>query len=276
MKSKLIKELLAAITSVKETQSDVILDLNDDNKESVYDELLIPLMNLTNSDTVKQLHDKLEFLINGDVDSEDHAALSESLVNYVLDDESDSNFSEEVSNLVVNCMAVLNKFNELTVDVDDDKKEDALAAIDTDLVDLINIESEDNEDATDEESDATDEDATDEESDKSEDIVEDTKSEAGEMPDEEEMPEGEGEEMPAEGEGENEMETEPEDEAEEPTGVVLEIVPTSEQVDETPWGEVNKVELKNVVMGALEQNEENKKAVDEIFALVKSYDKMGD
>jgi hypothetical protein len=264
MKSKLIKELLAAITSVKETQSDVILDLNDDNKESVYDELLIPLMNLTNSDTVKQLHDKLEFLINGDVDSEDHAALSESLVNYVLDDESDSNFSEEVSNLVVNCMAVLNKFNELTADVDDDKKEDALAAIDTDLVDLINIESEDNEDATDEESD------------ESEDIVEDTKSEAGEMPDEEEMPEGEGEEMPTEGEGENEMETEPEDEAEEPTGVVLEIVPTSEQVDETPWGEVNKVELKNVVMGALEQNEENKQAVDEIFALVKSYDKMGD
>jgi hypothetical protein len=29
-------------------------------------------------------------------------------------------------------------------------------------------------------------------------------------------------------------------------------------------------------MGAMDQNEENKQAIDEIFALVKSYDKMGD
>jgi hypothetical protein len=250
MKSKLIKELLAAITSVKETQSDVILDLNDDNKESVYDELLIPLMNLTNSDTVKQLHDKLEFLINGDVDSENHATLSESLVNYVLDDESDNNFSDEVHNLVVNCIAVLNKFNELTSDADD-KKEDALSSIDNDLVDLINVKTdteEDEESTSEKTEEATSEKDEESTSEKDEEDVTDTKddnksdeedtskksvnSESTESPDENQSEEEDIE--PDDVDQSEEEDIEPDDETEEPTGMLLEIIPTSEQVDETP------------------------------------------
>ena len=71
MKLKLIKELLGVLTGVKESNNDITLDINDENKESVYSELLIPLMNLTNSDTVEALHNKLDFLINGNVDSDE-------------------------------------------------------------------------------------------------------------------------------------------------------------------------------------------------------------
>lgn len=251
MKSKLTKELLAVLMSVKSDNNDVTLEMNDDNKESVYNELLIPLMNLTNSDTVKQLREKLDFLINGNVDSDDHVEFATTLVNYILDDEeSDANFSDELHALLVNCMATLNTFNEIiSKEEDDNKKENALDAIESEVLTFMNsiVKPEEKEVET-----------------KTEDV--DDKKEAGDM--EEEDPAN-----PA-----PEPTPDPEEQpVEEPTGeATLTIVPASEQVDETPWGEINKVELKNTIQAALDESEANKTVVDEVFALVKSYDKQGD
>ena len=253
MKSKLIKELIAVLAGVKESQSDVTLDLTEDNKQFVYSELLIPLMNLTNADDISQLHEKLEFLINGDADSSDYTELAKTLVNYILDDEeNDTNFSEELNSLIVNCVAVLNTFNEMK-NSSEEGKESPLMTLNSEIIELINEEDKVNvTNEKDENGDAA-----------SDSLVNETNNEAGAV-------EGE--------EGETEVDDdENEDEDDEPTGeATLSIVSATEKVDETPWSEINKVELKNVVKAALDESEANKAVVDEVFALVKSYDKVGD
>lgn len=241
MKSKLVKELLAALRNIKESQSDVTLDMNDENKESVYNELLIPLMNLTNADDVNQLHSKLEFLINGDTNSEEYATVASALVDYILDDdESETNFSDELNSLLINCMAVLNTFNELN---SGDNKESALLNINNEIIAIMNSQTENQQEDT--------------------VIPEETKNEAAGDPGavEEELPPVEVEEEEVEPEG---------------TGATMTIVSATEEVDETPWSDVNKIELKNLIKEAVDANEENKAVVDEVFALVKSYDKVAD
>ncbi len=184
MKSKLIKELLAVINGIKESDEKTELDLNDSNKESVYSELLIPLMNLTNSDTVKDLHTKLELIINGDADTDEHAELTESLVNYILDDdESDANFSDELNSLVVNCVAVLNQFNIMVDEIeDDDKKEDALTALNDEIIELMNSTKEDLENTDETNDTSTDDDTKDKDETKADvdDLNKDSNNEAGE------------------------------------------------------------------------------------------------
>lgn len=245
MKSKLIKDLLAVLNGVKESQGDVTLDLNTENKESVYSELLIPLMNLTNSDSIEQLHTKLEFLVNGDSATDEHTEMCETLVKFILDDEdSDSNFSETLNSVIINCVAVLNTFNEMKESTD--KKESVFTDMDTEIVAIINtqkIETNNEEGTT--------------------DLVEDSKNEAGGDPATKE------EEEPV-------VPAEPEVEEEETGGPTLTIIAAADEVDETPWNEVNKVELKNVLMEALSASDDNKAVIDEVFALVKSYDKVGD
>jgi hypothetical protein len=198
MKSKLVKELLVALMNIKESQSDVTLDMNDENKESVYNELLIPLMNLTNSDDVKELHSKLEFLINGDTNTDEYAVMAKSLVDYILDDdESDTNFTEELNSLLVNCMAVLNTFNELN---GDDNKESALLNINEEIIAIMNTNKEE---------------------------------EVSAVPQEDEKKEAAGD--PATEEEVEEEPTETEEVEEEPTGAAtMTIVSAEEEVDETP------------------------------------------
>jgi len=247
MKSKLIKELLTVLASVKEKQGDVTLDMNEDNKESVYSELLIPLMNLTNADDVAQLHERLEFLINGDIDSSDYAELAGTLVNYILDDEeNDSNFSDELQSLIVNCVAVLNSFNEMKTG-STDGKEDAFAVLNSEIIEILNKE----------------EDNTTSEEGASDALSTDSNSEAAVPSAEEEEPV-----VP--------VEPEPEPEGDAAGGPTLSIVAAADKVDETPWTDVNKVELKNLVKAALDESEANQAVVDEVFALVKSYDKVSD
>lgn len=251
MKSKLIKELLSVLATVKEKQSDVTLDMTEDNKQSVYSELLIPLMNLTNADDIAQLHERLEFFINGDSDSSDYAEMATTLVNYILDDDgSEANFSEELNSLVVNCIAVLNTFNEMKAETTEEGATPVLDVINAEITELLKID--DVEDETPSEDDAQGTDA----------LSGESKNEAGTMEEEEEP------------EPEPEPEATPEDEGgAEPT---LELIDPTSEVDETPWGEVNKVELKNVLKAALEESEGNKAVIDEVFALVKSYDKPAD
>lgn len=253
MKSKLIKELLAVLMNVKSTQGDVTLDMNADNKESVYSDLLIPLMNLTNADTIEQLHERLEFLINGDIDTSDHAEMASTLVNYILDDDgSDANFSEELNSLIVNCIAVLNTFNEIKSSTDEGSAS-LLTTMNDEILAVMN------EQEVADEADKTPEDGKDGEA-PADALATDSKNEAAPMTEEEEPVEEVVE--PAEGTADAE-----------PT---LSVVAATEEVDETPWNEVNKVELKNMVKDALDASEGNKAVVDEVFALVKSYDKPGD
>jgi hypothetical protein len=241
MKSKLINELLNVLANVKETQADVTLDLSEDNKESVYNELLIPLMNLTNADDIDQLHKQLEFLINGDVDSSDYDELATTLVNYILDDESaEAKFSDELNSLIINCVAALNAFNDMKDQTE--PQEFNLDRINSEVLELLKAE-----DAT--------ETPTDEVKPEEgvSDALTDSKNEAAAV---------EGEEEPAvepeapEGEG-----------GAEPT---LELVDPASEVDDTPWAEINKVELKNTLVAALEESEGNMMIVNEVFALVKS------
>lgn len=253
MKSKLIKELLSVLASVKEKQSDVALDMNDDNKESVYNELLIPLMNLTNADDIAQLHERLEFFVNGDTDSSDYAEMATTLVNYILDDDgSESNFSKELNSLVVNCIAVLNTFNEMKAEQVEEGATPILDVINAEVIELLKADDVQDEEDNKEEVENQPADV----------LTEGSKNEAGTM--EEEDPEEEPEPEPEAPEGEGDAE---------PT---LELVDPTAEVDETPWGEVNKVELKNLLKTALEESEGNKAIIDEVFALVKSYDKPGD
>lgn len=241
MKLKLIKELLAVLNSVKETQSDVTLDMNNDNKESVYSELLIPLMALTNSDDVNKFHTTLEFLMNGNTESAEHIELCNTLVNFILDDDdSDANFSETLNSLMVNCMAVLNTFNELKDSTD--KKESALVDINDELIALMNTLEKPEDEVK----------------------IEDNKEAGGDPSVPEEDPELDPAADPTE------------EEVEETEGPTLEIVGADVEVDETPWGEVNKVELKNTIKAAVDESDDNNVIVDEVFALVKSYDKIAD
>ena len=108
--SKLIKVLIKELNDIKEKSNDASLDFSN-NKEAIYDDLLIPLMNLTNSDSLTALYDCLNAIINESQESEKFINIANLLVKYIMNDtntESDSNINQEFNDLMLNCVAVFN------------------------------------------------------------------------------------------------------------------------------------------------------------------------
>jgi len=116
--SKLLTVLIKKLNSVKESSQDVTLDFSE-NKEAVYEDLLIPLMNLTKSSDLTQLHDSLNVIINDPQDSEKFTEIGDLLVNYLMEDNKDDDngdLYEEFDNLMLNCMAIFNSLKKAIVE----------------------------------------------------------------------------------------------------------------------------------------------------------------
>jgi hypothetical protein len=132
--NKLLTVLIKKLNGVKESSNDVTLDFSG-NKESVYEDLLIPLMNLTKSDDLTQLHNNLNVIINESNDSEEFVTVANLLVGYLMDDnkdsDDDSDLYEEFDNLMLNCMAIFNSLNEAIND-------NNISAMNIELTEYIN------------------------------------------------------------------------------------------------------------------------------------------
>ena len=142
--SKLLTVLIKKLNGVKESSKDVTLDLSG-GRESVYEDLLIPLINLTKSDDLVQLYNSLSIIINDSPESEAFTNIAELLIKYLMedskDDDVDADLYEEFDNLMLNCMAI---FNSLKEAIDND----TISVMNKELTTYINskfkIEHEDN------------------------------------------------------------------------------------------------------------------------------------
>lgn len=109
--SKLLTVLINKLNSVKESSKDITLDFSK-GKESVYEDLLIPLMNLTESEDLTQLHDNLNILINeSESKSEDFKKITDALIQYIMEDtdnEDGADLYDEFENIMLNCVAMFN------------------------------------------------------------------------------------------------------------------------------------------------------------------------
>ena len=88
MNKKLINFLIKKLKEINDEKEDIKLNLED--KESVYDDLLIPLMSLMKSDNLNDLQSKINILIN-EHDNEDFKNIANDLINYILSDEKNTN-----------------------------------------------------------------------------------------------------------------------------------------------------------------------------------------
>lgn len=232
--SKLLKVLISKLDEIKKDNSKITLDLS--NKENVFEDLLIPLMNLTKTDSLTELYNKLDIIINNaDTKNSEFTDIAEKLVAYVMEDTNNesNDIYDEFSSLMSNCMAI---YNTLKKSID----ENAIDSMNFDIAEYINTKI--NKD---------DEESEPEESKNSKDNV-------------------------------NDKEETEDDKTETPIDAKLNIIPSDKEVDDTPWGEVNKIEIKNKLKDNIDaaksedEKTEAKAAIDEMFGLVTSYDKMGD
>lgn len=230
--SKLLKVLISKLDEIKKDNSKITLDLS--NKENVFEDLLIPLMNLTKTDSLTELYNKLNIVINkADTKNSEFTEIAEKLVSYVMEDtNSESNdIYDEFSSLMSNCMAI---YNTLKKSID----ENAIDSMNFDIAEYINTKI-------------------------NKDDAEIENEDVKESPEDKE-----------------ENDTEKVEET--PVDAKLNIISSDKEVDDTPWGEVNKIEIKNKLkdnLDAAKSDDEKtgaKAAIDEMFGLVTSYDKMGD
>jgi hypothetical protein len=225
--SKLIKVLITELNNIKEKSNDVTLDFSD-NKEAIYDDLLIPLMNLTNSDSLTALYNCLNVVLNESEESEEFINIANLLVKYIMDDtntENNSDINQEFSDLMLNCVAIFNTIKE-------SQTNETIQVMNSELTEYINSKF---------------------------NIEHD--------------------------ESENDSENESDKDTNEQVNVVksiLNITPSTDQVDDEVWSNVNKIELKNDLMKILDEseNDSDKKIVqdviDEVFAIALSYEKTSD
>jgi len=151
MKEKLLKLIMQNVITLKDNSSDIVLDLNDDNKESVYNELLVPLMTITGANSASDLRAKLDTFINGNAETSEYAEMAAKFIESLIDDmEESTNLDDEVNNLIVNCVAVLNSFNNIIEK--SDNKETSLDSITVDILTFMNTDtnSDSNDDNNDE------------------------------------------------------------------------------------------------------------------------------
>jgi hypothetical protein len=131
--NKLIKVLIKELNNVKENSNDATLEFSD-NKEAIYDDLLIPLMNLTNSDSLTALYNCLNVVLNETQESEEFTNIANLLVKYIMDDtsnENNSDINQEFNDLLLNCVAVFNT-------IKDAQDNGTIEVIDSELTEYIN------------------------------------------------------------------------------------------------------------------------------------------
>ena len=241
--SKLIKVLIKELNNIKEKSNDATLEFSD-NKEAIYDDLLIPLMNLTNSDSLTALYNCLNVVLNESQESEEFINIANLLVKYIMDDtntESDSNINQEFNDLMLNCVAVFNTIKEAQAN-------ETIQVMNSELTEYINskFNIEHNEDKNDSD-----------EEDKKESKPKDKKKKKDTS---------------------SKDDDEPDDEVES----ILNIVSSIDQVDDETWSNINKIELKNNLMKVLDESENDsdketvQNVIDEVFAIALSYEKTSD
>ena len=267
MKDKIIQLTLSAIAAAKEEDnSDITLKITDENKESIYSDLLIPLMEISKSSSVTELHEKLSVILDSDQDIDDNMELVESFVDSIIDEDSEDSIdelTETVNNFVVNCVAIFNNFNALISEAEEDDKKEALTSINDEILAIINIEDDETNTLPD---------------------TEETNDEGVTVTKTNVTPDNEGQPTPnvdgnQDGEGDAGTDGAPEDanktQEEGDSGLV--IIDPVDEVDDSQWGEVNKVEMKNSLKEMLDAGEAGvPEAINEIYALVKSADNPAD
>ncbi len=256
MKDKLIVKLKQFILDMKESSDTLTVEVSDENKDTIFSDLIVPFMQLTESESVSALADTLDQIVDGDVEADDHTELLGKIVDVMIEESDADKIEEELENLVTNAYAVRNKFNELkakTITVDNKEAGTEFDAFSKEIVDFMNTDlADDNKDESADDTDVT--------------VNIDNKDEAagdGEEDDAGEADAGEADagEEDAGGEGE--------------AGMV--ITASTDEVDETPWVDINKIEMKNALETALTDEVEGvKEAIDEVYALVRSYEKKSD
>ena len=239
MKDKLIAKLKQAILDMKESSSSFVIEMSDTNKNEIISDLVIPFMQLTDSETVTDLHAKLDMLVNGDFESEGHKELLNKIVDVLMDSQED--IDEQVSHIVTNAYGVINKFNELKKESDDKKESSAFEDFNKDILTFMNIPA----DNLDGKKTKADDDGNEGDEEQDEPDTDTTSDEEEEVP-------------------ENSIDC-------------LNILDAKDKVSDEIWSDVNQVEQKNFLMDCLEKGKVNaKEAIDEMYGLVLSYDKMGD
>lgn len=113
MKDKLVLKLKQFIIDMKESAGTFVIDISPENKESIFGDLFIPFMQLTNSESVADLTSKLSMLVDSENNSSEATELLGNIIDVMIQDVDNSSIEEELKNLVTNAYAVLNKINEL-------------------------------------------------------------------------------------------------------------------------------------------------------------------
>lgn len=251
MKDKLIVKLKQFILDMKESSDTLTVEVSDENKDTIFSDLIVPFMQLTESESVSALADTLDQIVDGDVEADDHTELLGKIVDVMIEESDADKIEEELENLVTNAYAVRNKFNELkakTITVDNKEAGTEFDAFSKEIVDFMNTDlADDNKDESADDTDVT--------------VNIDNKDEAAGDGEEDDAGEADAGEEDAGGEGE--------------AGMV--ITASTDEVDETPWVDINKIEMKNALETALTDEVEGvKEAIDEVYALVRSYEKKSD
>jgi hypothetical protein len=233
LKNKLIKQLKDLISTKKEGEMTVKLD---DESSNIYAELLIPFMELTQSETLEEL----SIALNALVDNNEADELYKSIITIFMEEISEvDEYDKELDTLSDNIIAVSNTFNNLKEQkiVNDDKTESTeFDKLSDEIVKFLN---EDNNGDTNDGGDVNNTDGTG-----------DVNTNDGNTPDN--TPSGD----------EN----------------VLGDYILSDDIDETKWSEINKIELKNRLETELtnapdDKKEDIKKVINEVYAIVRSDDK---
>jgi len=252
MKDKLIAKLKQFILDMKESSDTLTVEVSDENKDTIFSDLIVPFMQLTESESVSALADILDQIVDGDVEADDHTELLGKIVDVMIEESDADKIEEELENLVTNAYAVRNKFNELKaniITVDNKEVGTEFDAFSKEIVDFMNTDLADNKDESTDDADVT--------------VNIDNKDEAA----------GDGEEEDDAGE---EGDAGEEDDAGEGKASMI-ITASTDEVDETPWVDINKIEMKNALETALTDEVDGaKEAIDEIYALVRSYEKKSD
>ena len=252
MKDKLIAKLKQFILDMKESSDTLTVEVSDENKDTIFSDLIVPFMQLTESESVSALADILDQIVDGDVEADDHTELLGKIVDVMIEESDADKIEEELENLVTNAYAVRNKFNELKaniITVDNKEVGTEFDAFSKEIVDFMNTDLADNKDESTDDADVT--------------VNIDNKDEAA----------GDGEEEDDAGE---EGDAGEEDDAGEGKASMI-ITASTDEVDETPWVDINKIEMKNALETALTDDVDGaREAIDEIYALVRSYEKKSD
>lgn len=138
MKDKLILKIQQFILDMKETSDHYIIENQD--KETLFNDLIIPFMQLTNSTTIKDLETNLNILVNNNESDEQFKQLS-NLIIESLDSNDIEQCETELKNLISNSFGLINKFNTLKnekIILDDNTESNSFNTLNDDIIKFMN------------------------------------------------------------------------------------------------------------------------------------------